>query len=132
MRRTFPAQQARVIRATVRVALIAWEAWRFRRGDDQAISRRQRARLQELVRHARTASPYYRSLYRNVPSGPVHLASLPVVYKRDLMAHFDDWVTDPDITIASLRRDFLSDHSRGTFRRCASRRSSPAHLAATS
>ena len=111
MRRTFPAQQARVIRATVRVALIAWEAWRFRRGDDRAISRRQRARLQELVRHARTASPYYRSLYRNVPSGPVHLASLPVVFKRDLMAHFDDWVTDPDITIASLRRDFLSDHS---------------------
>ena len=27
------------------------------------------------------------------------------------MAHFDDWVTDPDITIASLRCDFLSDHS---------------------
>ena len=108
MRRTFPAQQARVIRATVRVALIAWEAGRSRRGDNQAISRRQRARLQELVRHARTTSPYYRSLYRNVAAGPVHLASLPVVFKRDLMAHFDDWVTDPDITIASLRRDFLS------------------------
>ena len=25
------------------------------------------------------------------------------------MAHFDDWVTDPDITLAGLRRDFLSD-----------------------
>ena len=101
MRRTFPRQQERLIRATVRVALIAWEAWRFRRGDNQGISRRQRARLQELVRHARTASPYYRGLYRNVPVGPVHLASLPVVSKRDLMAHFDDWVTDPDITISS-------------------------------
>lgn len=111
MRRTFPGQQARPIRATVRVVLIAWEAWRFRRGDDAAISRRQRARLQALVRHARTASPYYRSLYRHVPAGPVPLASLPVVSKRDLMAHFDDWVTDPDITLASLRRDFLSDHS---------------------
>jgi hypothetical protein len=41
----------------------------------------------------------------------VQLASLSVVNKRDLMAHFDDWVTDPDITIASLRRDFLSDPS---------------------
>jgi len=90
---------------------MAWEAWRFRRGDDGVISRRQRARLQTLVRHARTASPYYRRLYRNVPLGPVALASLPVVSKRDLMAHFDDWVTNPDITIASLRRDFLSDHS---------------------
>ncbi|BEH74294.1 MULTISPECIES: phenylacetate--CoA ligase family protein [Mycobacterium] len=91
--------------------LIAWEAWRFRRGDGAAISRRQRARLQTLVRHARTASPYYRRLYRDIPSGQVPLASLPVVSKRDLMAHFDDWVTDPDITIESLRRDFLSDHS---------------------
>lgn len=91
--------------------LIAWEAWRFRRGDGAAISRRQRARLQMLVRHARTASPYYRRLYRDIPSGQVPLASLPVVSKRDLMAHFDDWVTDPDITIESLRRDFLSDHS---------------------
>lgn len=39
------------------------------------------------------------------------VVSKPVVSKRDLMAHFDDWVADPDITIASLRRDFLSDHS---------------------
>jgi len=106
-----PRRLASVTRATVRSALMAWEAWRFRRGDDGAISRRQQARLQTLVRHARTASPYYRGLYRNVPPGPVPLASLPVVSKRDLMAHFDDWVTDPEITIASLRRDFLSDHS---------------------
>lgn len=110
MRRTFPRQLAR-IRATVRVVVIAWEAWRFRRGDGAAISRRQRARLQTLVRHARTASPYYRRLYRDVAPGPVSLASLPVASKPELMAHFDDWVTDPDITIASLRRDFLSDHS---------------------
>jgi phenylacetate-coenzyme A ligase PaaK-like adenylate-forming protein len=27
------------------------------------------------------------------------------------MAHFDEWVTDPDITLAGLRRDFLSDLS---------------------
>ncbi len=32
-----------------------------------------------------------------------------MVAKRDLMAHFDDWVTDPDITLESLKRDFLSD-----------------------
>ncbi|WP_308124151.1 phenylacetate--CoA ligase family protein [Mycolicibacterium xanthum] len=93
------------------MTLIAWEAWRFRRGADNAASHRRQARLQALVQHARTASPYYRRLYRHVPAGPAQLASLPIVSKRDLMAHFDDWVTDPDITIASLRRDFLSDHS---------------------
>lgn len=90
---------------------MAWEAWRFRRGDGAAIAYRQRKRLHELVHHARTASPYYRHLYRNVPSGPVDVRSLPVTAKRELMDHFDDWVTDPDITIEALRRDFLADPS---------------------
>ena len=89
----------------------AWEAWRFRRGDGVAIALRQQARLQDLVHYARTASPYYRHLYRAVPTGPVDLRSLPVTNKRDLMAHFDDWVTDPDITLESLKRDFLSNAS---------------------
>ncbi|BBX69782.1 phenylacetate--CoA ligase family protein [Mycolicibacterium psychrotolerans] len=88
---------------------MAWEAWRFRRGDGPAIADRQQIRLDELVHHARTASPYYRHLYRNVPSGPVDVRSLPVTAKRELMGHFDDWVTDPDITIETLRRDFLAD-----------------------
>jgi phenylacetate-coenzyme A ligase PaaK-like adenylate-forming protein len=97
--------------AKARVLKIAWEAWRFRQGDDAAIVRRQQARLQDLVKYARIASPYYRRLYRDVPPGPVDLQSLPVVTKRDVMAHFDDWVTDPDITLESLKRDFLSDRS---------------------
>jgi hypothetical protein len=42
-----------VILAKVSVLKIAWEAWRFARGDDSAIARRQRARLQDLVRYAR-------------------------------------------------------------------------------
>lgn len=90
---------------------IAWEAWRFRRGDGKAIADRQHKRLHELVHHARTASPYYRHLYRDVPSGSVDVRSLPVTVKRELMDHFDDWVTDPDITIEALRRDFLADPS---------------------
>lgn len=90
---------------------LAWEAWRFRRGDGEAIARRQRTRLEELVRHARTASPYYRRLYHDLPPRAEDLHSLPVVNKRDLMAHFDDWVTDPDITLETLKRDFLADPS---------------------
>jgi phenylacetate-coenzyme A ligase PaaK-like adenylate-forming protein len=97
--------------ALFRLMQIAWETWRFRRGDGEAIARRQQARLQELVRHARTASPYYRELYRHLPPGAAVLHSLPVTNKRDLMAHFDDWVTDPEITLEAVRRDFLSDPS---------------------
>ncbi len=99
------------IPAKLDVLNIAWEAWRFRRGDDKSISRRQQARLDDIVRHARTASPYYRNLYRQLEPGPVKLASLPVVTKRDLMAHFDEWVTDPAISLESLRRDFLADQT---------------------
>lgn len=99
------------VAAKLRLIGMAWEAWRFRRGDGAAIARREQARLQDLVRLARTASPYYRHLYRDVPPGPVDLRSLPVTVKRDLMAHFDDWVTDPEVTLESLKRDFLSDPS---------------------
>ena len=100
-----------IIRAKLGVLKIAWEAWRFRRGDDKSIARRQQARLDDIVRHARTVSPYYRNLYRHLELGPVTLASLPVVTKRDLMAHFDEWVTDPAISLESLRRDFLANPS---------------------
>jgi len=100
-----------VIPPKLGVLKIAWEAWHFRRGDDTSILRRQQDRIEAIVRHARTASPYYRNLYRHLEPQPVKLASLPVVTKRDLMAHFDDWVTDPAISLESLRRDFLADHS---------------------
>jgi phenylacetate-CoA ligase len=90
-----------VILAKVSVLKIAWGAWRFARGDGNAIACRQRARLQDLVRYARSASPYYRLRYRHLPPGEVDLQSLPPVTKRDLMEHFDEWVTDPDITPAT-------------------------------
>ena len=59
--------------AKARVLKIAWEAWRFRHRDDAAIVRRQQARLQDLVKYARIASPYYRRHYRDLPPGPVAL-----------------------------------------------------------
>jgi len=71
-----------VILAKVSVLKIAWGAWRFARGDGNAIACRQRARLQDLVRYARSASPYYRLRYRHLPPGGVDLQSLPPVTKR--------------------------------------------------
>ena len=32
--------------------------------------------------------------------------------KRELMENFDDWVTDPHITLAGLKQDLLDDPSR--------------------
>ncbi|WP_445154882.1 hypothetical protein ACTWLI_01045 [Arthrobacter sp. Hor0625] len=81
---------------------------RARRGGPAALARRRDARLAALVRHARTASPFYRALYRGLPAGDLPLADLPPVDKPQLMAHFDDWVTDPGVTRADLEA-FVAD-----------------------
>ena len=88
-----------------------WDTLRAEHGGEPTIARLQRERLDRLVRHARTASPYYRSLYQGLPTRVTDPRVLPPVAKRDLMAHFDEWVTDPDLTLAGLNRDFLSDLS---------------------
>ena len=95
----------------VDVLRTVWDTLRAEHGGEPTIARLQRERLNRLVRHARTASPYYRSLYQGLPSRVTDPRVLPPVAKRELMAHFDDWVTDPDLTLAGLRRDFLSDLS---------------------
>lgn len=79
-----------------------------KRGGRRAMAARARARLAELVAYARTRSPYYRHLYRDLPSGVADLAALPVTGKPQLMAAFDDWVTDPAITLARARA-FVAD-----------------------
>jgi phenylacetate-coenzyme A ligase PaaK-like adenylate-forming protein len=95
---------------------IAWDIWRAERASRDAIARRQHDRLAGLVEHARSASPYYRRLYRDVPDMATDLATnlgeLPPVGKRELMANFDDWVTDPHLTLARLKEDLLDDPSR--------------------
>ena len=90
----------------------AWHTWRAERGGPEAIRRLQQARLSELVEFARSASPYYRRLYREVPETFTDPRQLPPVGKRDLMANFDDWVTDPHITLAQLKSEQLADLSQ--------------------
>src|SRR5262245_24626337 len=71
----------------------------------------QRRRLAELVVHARTHSPYYRHLYRDceLPSGGLMGPEpLPTPSKRSLMANFDDWATDREITLERARA-FVAD-----------------------
>jgi phenylacetate-CoA ligase len=101
---------------------VAWDAWRATRGG-AAVASRQAARLEALVRHARQASRFYADHYRAVSSGPIGpeaFYQLPPVTKPELMARFDDWVTDPSVTRAgveqfvadldNLGRDFLDQY----------------------
>ncbi len=50
-------------------------------------------RLAEIVSWAKDTSPYYARLYKDILDD-FSLADLPAVNKRDLMANWDDWVTD--------------------------------------
>ena len=90
---------------------VAWDAWRATRGGPDAIPSRQAARLDALVRHARLASRFYADHYREVPPGwigPEAFYRLPPVTKPELMARFDDWVTDPSVTRAGVEH-FVAD-----------------------
>jgi phenylacetate-CoA ligase len=67
----------------------------------------QQQRLETVVRHAATHSPYYRQRLGEtgaLGNGPVQLERLPVLNKGLLMEHFDELVCDP-----RLRRDQLLD-----------------------
>ena len=65
-----------------------------------------RRRLDALVAYARANSPYYAKLYSALPDAPA-LCQLPPVTKPELMAHWDDWVTDRDVTLAGVK-EFMS------------------------
>ena len=72
------------------------------RGMDAAGRRAlQDQRLAALVQYARAHSPYYARLYSDLPEEPA-LSMLPPVNKRALMAHWDEWVTDPNVTLAEV------------------------------
>ncbi len=93
----------------LRSALTSWtwlartsEIWWTRHGGPAMVAAARSARLAALVQYARDHSAFYRLAYRDVPATGIHVTDLPVVTKRDLMAHFDDWVTDREVTRAGV------------------------------
>src|SRR5918999_5620336 len=63
----------------------------------------QRRRLDQVVRQAVAASPFYRGRYAGLDLGdPVELDRLPVLDKATVMERFDDLVTDRRLTLAAV------------------------------
>jgi phenylacetate-CoA ligase len=78
---------------------------RGEQGPRAQLAHHQQQRLETVVRHAATHSPYYRRWFAQTGAlgdGPVQLQRLPVLDKALLMEHFDELVCDP-----RLRRDQL-------------------------
>lgn len=79
---------------------IAWSAERIRA--------ERRSRLRDLVRVAQERSPWHRDRLAHLDPATLEeddLAGVPPMTKADLMANFDDIVTDP-----RLRRDVVEAH----------------------
>lgn len=89
-------------------AKIAWDVRRASRATPDAIQIRQQARLTELVKYARQHSPYYAERYAHLPEQINHVGQLPITGKVELMANFDDWVTDKELLRAGLEQ-FIAD-----------------------
>jgi phenylacetate-coenzyme A ligase PaaK-like adenylate-forming protein len=93
----------------VQAGLEVWEGWRMTAAQ-LAASRQQR--LVSLLRHARTASRFYRELHAGLPlADDAPLSTFPVVDKRTLMREFDRVSTRPEVTLFAIDR-FVSRPER--------------------
>jgi putative adenylate-forming enzyme len=86
------------------------EMWWTRNAGRVALDAARASRTSSLIGFARERSPYYRRAWSGLPGRELALAELPVATKRDLMLHFDDWVTDPQVKRASIDA-FLADRT---------------------
>lgn len=69
--------------------------------------RLQYQRLQDLVKYARQHSPYYQTALAGLPE-QFALSDLPIMTKSQIMAQFDQLVTDPQVSLA-LCQEFMQD-----------------------
>lgn len=79
--------------------------------DAAGLAARRSRRLANLLTRAARESPLYAQQLRGVDAARAQLQDLPTFSKHDLMARFDDWVTDPALHLDGLRR-FTADPSR--------------------
>lgn len=86
--------------------------WLVRKADRMTDTERlalQQIRFRELITYVKKHSPYFSKLYENIGETAA-LANFPVTNKTLLMKHFDDWLTDRNITKQKLEV-FMSDLS---------------------
>jgi phenylacetate-CoA ligase len=90
---------------------LAWHVWWTGRAKTSVIRARQQTRLSDLIEFARAYSPLYGKLYGHLPSSVTDIRHLPPVTKKELMANFDEWVTDRAVTRSGVEA-FIADKTR--------------------
>ena len=79
-----------------------------RMGNSERVALQQK-RLKELISYVKVNSPYFAALYEHIDEN-APLSALPVTNKKEMMTHFDQWMTDRSITKAKVEH-FMSDIS---------------------
>lgn len=77
----------------------------------QALAARQARRLRELLCDAKARSALLRRLLGDIDPANATLQQLPITRKRELMADFDEWVTDPSLRLDAVAH-FMRDVGR--------------------
>ena len=75
------------------------------------VAQRQQQRLVRLLEAARGSALYRERMGEGARPRASVLSRMAPVTRRELMARFDDWVTDPELRLHELR-DFLRDPAR--------------------
>jgi phenylacetate-coenzyme A ligase PaaK-like adenylate-forming protein len=87
---------------------VAADVWMASHAAPVALEARRARRLAALLEAAAQRSPLYRRVLAGRDVRRTRLEELPVAHKAELMRHFADWVGDPGIDLAALRR-FTAD-----------------------
>lgn len=95
----------------LRLAAVALDVATCACATPASIELRRQTRLAQLLDAAARGSPLYRERLHGQTSSTVILSTLPRVSKCELMARFDEWVTDPQLKLAELRA-FTADPCR--------------------
>ena len=66
-------------------------------------------RLKKLMAHVKEKSPVLSEMYADIGED-FSLQDLPVTNKQMIMENYDQWVTDPDISLENLKK-FMADKS---------------------
>jgi phenylacetate-coenzyme A ligase PaaK-like adenylate-forming protein len=92
-------------------AATAWDVYAVSHAAAATWERCREQRLQALLAHAAQHSRVYAAAMTGGAHAVPRLQDWPVVQKQQLMQRFDDWVTDPSLTLPALRA-FMSEPGR--------------------
>lgn len=75
---------------------------------EEDLKRVQQERLHQLVDYVREHSPYLREFYKDLPEDYT-LSDIPVMEKKEFQAHYNEWVTDPELKEEMVREYLKRD-----------------------